>query len=74
MPVSIARRTLRATPSGSVAKPCSKSAFTGSSVATTSWRRCASTASSGGPPSRSPSDQAQPELVLASALKPRLAR
>ena len=39
IPVSMAARTLRATPSGVSAKPPSKSALTGNSVAATSSRR-----------------------------------
>ena len=74
MPVSTASRTWRATPSGSSAKPFSKSALIGSPVAATMWRRCSSTCASGMPPSGKPPAQAAPELVVASALKPRFAR
>lgn len=67
-PVSTASRTLRATACGSAPKPFSKSALTGSEVAATSSRRCASTASRAMAPSAWPCDQAKPELVVASAL------
>ena len=70
MPVSMAARTFCATPSGLSAKPLSKSALTGSSVAATSARKYASTVGRGICPSAQPCDHAAPELVEASALKP----
>jgi hypothetical protein len=73
-PVSQARRTFSATPAASAPKPLSKSAFTGRSVAATISCRCASAMSREMPPSRLPCDQAKPELVVASALNPRLCR
>jgi hypothetical protein len=73
-PVSTARRTLSATPSGSAAKPPSKSAFTGRSVASTISRKCASAISRVMPLSGRARDHANPELVVAIALKPMLCR
>ena len=66
--------TLSATPAASGAKPLSKSAFTGKSVAATISCRWASAVSRETAPSLRPRDQAKPELVLASALNPRLCR
>ena len=73
-PVSTAAATLTATSSGASAKPFSKSALTGRSVAATSRRRCASTSSRLISPSSLPAAQAAPALVEAIALKPSRAR
>src|SRR5690348_14722356 len=70
IPVSTARATFAATASGSIANPPSKSAFTGTSTASAMPRRCLSISSSETGLSRAPSDQANPELVVASAGKP----
>jgi hypothetical protein len=61
IPVSAARATLAATPSGSTAKPPSKSALIGRSTASLSARKCASAWSSGTWLSRRPSEA--PRLV-----------
>ena len=71
-PVSTASRTLSETPSGSRAWPLSKSALIGRSVASTIVRRCVRTASGLVPPSIAASAHAEPELVVASALNPRV--
>lgn len=73
-PASIARSTLSATPAGVVAKPLSKSALTGSSVASTMACRWASTCSRVTRVSARACDQAKPALVVARAWKPRLCR
>src|SRR5882762_7262029 len=73
-PVAAARRTLSATPALLAAKPPSKSALIGRSVASTIAARCSSMASRETPLSGRPCDQAKPALVVASALKPRLCR
>jgi hypothetical protein len=73
-PVSTASRTFRETPAASRAKPLSKSALIGRSVAAAMSARCCSTPSSVTAPSRHARDQAKPELVVASALKPRPCR
>src|SRR5215471_9197225 len=70
-PVSAARVTVRATPPGSSAKQFSRSAETGSSVAATIAAACARASSRLTEPSRRPSVAANPELVVASAWKPR---
>jgi hypothetical protein len=69
-PVSIAWRTLAATPAASAAKPASKSAFTGSTVAATISRKWASVSSRVIWPSAFAWLHAAPELVVASALNP----
>ena len=61
---------VRATPSGSSAKPFSRSAETGSSVAATIAAACPRASSRLTEPSRRPSVAANPELVVASAWKP----
>lgn len=73
-PVSTANRTFRATPAASGAKPFSKSAFTGSSVAATISRKWTSVSSTDICPSAFACRHAAPELVVASALKPSLWR
>src|SRR5258706_5438738 len=73
-PVPTASRTLSAMPALSVAKPPSKSALIGTSVAATMAARCSSMASRQTPLSARPCDQAKPALVVASARKPRLCR
>src|SRR4051812_34665960 len=70
MPVATASLTFTATPSGSRAKPYSKSAFTGTPTASAIWRRCSSASSRRTPLSGRASDQACPALVVASASKP----
>ena len=57
----------RAASSGSAPYPFSRSTDTGRSVARSSAAVCATTSSSVAPPSRRPSVNAKPELVLASA-------
>ncbi len=74
MPVPAARATLAATASGASANPFSKSALTGSGAAAAMRARCASTSSSGTPPSGRPAENAMPALVVASAGKPSAAR
>src|SRR6202453_227385 len=69
-PVSTARETVCATPSGSSAKPFSRSAETGRSVAATIAAACARASSRLTEPSERPSVTANPELVVASAWKP----
>src|SRR5207249_11204918 len=69
-PVPAASATLAPTSAGSVAKPPSKSALTGSSTPPAIARKCASASSSDTPLSARPRDQANPELVVASAGKP----
>src|SRR5258708_15609264 len=73
-PASTASRTLSATPALSAAKPPSKSALIGTSVAATIVARCSSMVSRETPLSGRPCDQAKPALVVASARKPRLCR
>ena len=73
-PVSMQSPTPSATPSGSTAKPSPKSAFTGSPVAVTIDRTCASIASRGTAPSGNAWANAAPALVVASAGKPRCSR
>ena len=73
-PVATHAATFDATPSGVAAKPDSKSAFTGRSVAPTMARMLASVASSPAAPSAAPFVHAQPALVVASALNPRRCR
>ena len=70
MPVWIAALTFSATRSGSMAKPPSKSALTGTSTPAAMARQCASIPSSGTPWSGRPVDHANPELVVATALNP----
>jgi hypothetical protein len=72
--VSKASATLVATPSGSSAKPPSKSALTGKSVAAQRSRKCSNTSSRDNSPSLRPSAQAAPALVEASALNPSFSR
>ena len=74
MPVATALATLVATPSGATAKPPSKSALTGMATAAATWVRCPSASSSETPLSGRPNVQANPELVVARALKPSEAR
>ena len=62
--------TFALTCSGSTACPPSKSAFTGTATASATSRRCSSTSSSLTWPSARPNVQANPELVVARALKP----
>src|ERR1043165_1665869 len=70
MPVAVAAVTFRATSAGSVAKPPSKSALTGTGTAAATARRCARASSRVTWLSRLPTDQANPALVVASAGKP----
>ena len=70
MPVSTARATFAATPSGSTAYPPSKSALTGTSTDPATARRCSSTSSRVTRLSDLPWVHAKPALVVASALKP----
>ncbi len=74
IPVVTARATLAATPSGSSAKPPSKSALIGRSTAAAIAFRCARASSTDTPLSGRPVLHANPELVVASAVKPRCAR
>ena len=74
MPVVTARATFASTPAGSIAKPPSKSALTGTSTAAAIARRCASASSSVTVVSDLPRLQAKPELVVASAGKPSISR
>ena len=73
-PVSAASAMVVATPSGSSAKPFSRSALTGSSVASTMVAACARASSRVTDPSSRPSGAANPELVVANAVKPREAK
>jgi hypothetical protein len=70
MPVVTAAATFRATSAGMIAKPLSKSAFTGTSTLAAIVRRWRTVSSSDTLLSRRPNDQANPELVVAIAGKP----
>ena len=66
----MANSTVRATSSGLSAKPFSRSADTGTSVAETRARACSSASSRVTDPSSRPSVAANPLLVVASAANP----
>src|SRR5918992_3110701 len=70
-PAAVASRTVSATPSGSSAKPFSRSAVTGSSVAWTTCAACSTASSRVTRPSARPRVAANPLLVVARAWKPR---
>ena len=74
IPVVTARRTFAPTSAGSIANPPSKSALIGISTLRASSSKWASASASETPLSARPLDHANPELVVARALKPSRAR
>jgi hypothetical protein len=70
IPVAVAAATLARTAVGTIAKPPSKSALTGTSTPWTIDRKWVKACSSDTPLAGRPKDQASPALVVASAGKP----